>query len=95
MLFRSTVEQTAALRQLLVDQGRDPSSFPVEFTLMYGLGESRWASAVEGARDAGVDFVTINAMSTTAAWTGMEAPGFRTVTEHIGALERFIQVVGG
>ena len=51
--------------------------------------------AVEGARDADVDFVTINAMSTTAAWTGMEAPGFRTVTEHIGALERFIQVVGG
>jgi len=34
-------------------------------------------------------------MSTTASWTGMEAPRFSTVAEHIGALERFMQVASG
>lgn len=92
---RKTVELVGRLRDLLVHEGRDPGSFPVEFTLMYGLGEARWASAVEGAREAGVDYMAINAMSTTAAWTGMEAPGFSTVGQHIKALERFMAVVGG
>ncbi len=91
---RKTVQQASELRDLLVAGGRDPASFPLEFTLMYGLGEARWASSVESAREAGIDYVTINAMSTTAAWTGMEAPGFTTVGEHIAALERFITVVG-
>jgi hypothetical protein len=58
---------------------------------MYGLGEARWASAVAGARAAGVDYVTVNTMSTTAAWTGMEARKLATVKEHIGALERFME----
>jgi probable F420-dependent oxidoreductase len=89
---RKTVEQVAQLRALLEAGGRDPATFPIEFTLMYGLGEARWASAVEGARAAGVDYVSINAMSTTAAWTRMDAPGFATVAQHIGALERFMQV---
>jgi probable F420-dependent oxidoreductase len=89
---RKTVQQVERLRGLLEAEGRDPATFPIEFTLMYGLGEARWASAVEGARAAGIDYVAVNAMSTTAAWTGMEAPGFSTVAEHIAALERFMQV---
>ncbi len=92
---RKTVEQATELRALVTAEGRDPANFPLEFTLMYGLGETRWASSVESAREAGIDYVTINAMSTTAAWTGMEAPGFGTAGEHIAALERFMQVVGG
>ena len=92
---RKTVGQVGRLRELLAAEGRDATTFPVEFTLMYGLGEARWAAAAEGARAAGVDYLSINAMSTTAAWTGMEAPGFSTVGEHITALERFMQVVGG
>jgi probable F420-dependent oxidoreductase len=89
---RKTVEQVERLRDLLQAEGRDPSAFPIEFTLMYGLGEARWTSAVAGARDAGVDYMTVNTMSTTAAWTGMEAPKLATVNEHIAALERFIRV---
>lgn len=89
---RKTVEQVEKLRGLLTDEGRDPAGFPIEFTLMYGLGESRWASAVQGAREAGVDYLAINAMSTTAAWTNMEAPGFSGPAQHIAALERFMQV---
>ncbi len=92
---RKTVDQVNALRDLLSAEGRDPASFPTEFTLMYGLGEDRWVSAVDGAKAAGVNYVAINAMSTTAAWTGMEAPGFSGAAEHIKALERFIAVVGG
>jgi hypothetical protein len=60
---------------------------------MYGLGEERWASAAAGARAAGIDYLSINAMSTTAAWTRMEPPGFSGAAEHIGALERFMAVV--
>ena len=89
---RKTVEQVDRLRGLLQAERRDPSTFPIEFTLMYGAGEARWVSAVAGAGAAGVDYVTVNTMSTTAAWMGMEAPKLATVKEHIGALERFIQV---
>ncbi|MPY92627.1 MAG: TIGR03619 family F420-dependent LLM class oxidoreductase [Acidimicrobiia bacterium] len=89
---RKTVELVERLRGLLETEGRDPATFPIEFTLMYGLGEARWAAVLEGARAAGIDYVSINAMSTTAAWTGMDAPGLHTVAEHIGALERFMQV---
>lgn len=89
---RKTVEQVEKLRGLLTEEGRDPAGYPIEFTLMYGLGEARWASAVQGAREAGVDYLAINAMSTTAAWTNMEAPGFSGPAQHIAALERFMQV---
>lgn len=91
---RKTIDQTQQLRDLLTAEGRDPATFPIEFTLMYGLGEDRWIAAAEGAKAAGIDYLAINAMSTTAAWTKMEAPGFATVTEHIAALERFMAVVG-
>jgi hypothetical protein len=36
--------------------------------------------------------VTVNTMSTTGAWRGMEARKLVTVKEHIGALERFMQL---
>ncbi len=90
---RKTVEQVEKLRGMLEAEGRDPSTFPIEFTLMYGLGEERWASAAAGARAAGIDYLSINAMSTTAAWTGMVAPGFTGAAGHIGALERFMNVM--
>lgn len=89
-----TVALVVRLRELLAEEGRDPATFPVEFTLMYGLGEDRWLKAVQGAREAGVDYVTVNTMSTTAVWTGMDAPGFGSPAEHIAAFERFLQVVG-
>ncbi len=91
---QKTVEQVEKLRGLLEAEGRDPATFPVEFTLMYGLGEERWLRAAESARAAGVDYLAINTMSTTAAWTGMVAPGFVSVAEHIAALERFRTVIG-
>jgi probable F420-dependent oxidoreductase len=92
---RKTVELAQDLRRRLEAEGRDPAAFPIEFTLMYGLGEARWAAALEGARAAGIDYVAINAMSTTAAWTGMEAPGLQTAADHIAALERFMKVASG
>lgn len=91
---QKTVTQVARLRSLLVEEGRDPATFPVEFTLMYGLGEERWLRAADSARAADIDYLAINTMSTTAAWTGMTAPGFTTVGEHIAALERFRSVLG-
>ena len=57
-------------------------------------GEERWTRAAEGARQAGIDYLSVNTMSTTAAWTGMQPPGFTTCAEHIAALERFKAVVG-
>jgi probable F420-dependent oxidoreductase len=90
---RKTIDQVHTLRSLLQEQGRDPGTFPLEFTLMYGLGEDRWVSAAQGAKDAGVDYLSINAMSTTAAWTKMDAPNLGTVGEHIAALERFMTVM--
>ena len=91
---QKTVAQVRRLRELLEAEGRDPATFPIEFTLMYGLGEERWTKAAESARDAGVNYLSVNAMSTTAAWTGMEPPGFTTAADHIGAIERFKAVVG-
>ena len=88
---RKTVDQVEQLRSLLAAEGRDPSTFPIEFTLMYDLGEARWASAAEGARAAGIDYVSVNAMSTTAGWTGIDAPpgcGPRPSTSPLGALHR-------
>jgi probable F420-dependent oxidoreductase len=91
---QKTVAQVERVRDLLRAEGRDPATFPVEFTVMYGLGEERWTRAAEGARRAGIDYLSVNTMSTTAAWTGMEPPGFTSCAEHIAALERFKAVVG-
>ena len=92
---QKTVAQVDKLRAMIKEEGRDPSAFPIEFTLMYGLGEERWAKARQLAQDNGIDYLSVNTMSTTAAWTGMEAPAFGSAGEHIKALERFKEVCGG
>ncbi|MDH4144905.1 MAG: LLM class F420-dependent oxidoreductase [Acidimicrobiia bacterium] len=92
---RQTIGQVQQLRELLEAEGRDPSTFPIEFTVMHGLGPERIERAAQGAREAGIDYLTLNTMSTTAAWTGMEAPNLTSVDQHLAALEAFKTTYGG
>jgi probable F420-dependent oxidoreductase len=91
---RKILEQVELLRQELSANGRDPSSFPVEFTIAYGVGEAKWEALASEARAAGVTHLAVNTMSTTSAWAGTPAPNLATTAEHITALETFARRVG-
>lgn len=85
-----TIGHVDVLREALVAEGRDPDTFPVELTVPYGLGPSKWGQLVASAADAGISHVAVNAMSATSAWSGTPPSGVATAQEHIAALETFV-----
>ena len=88
-----TIEQADQLRAAVTDAGRDASTFTIELTVPYGLGEAKWESLVAEAVAAGISHVCVNTMSTTSAWAGTPAPGLSSPAEHIAALESFMGAV--
>lgn len=88
-----TIEQANQLREAVADAGRDPSTFPIELTVPYGLGEDKWETLVSEAREADISHVCVNTMSTTSEWAGTPAPGLTTPAQHIEALEKFMAKV--
>ena len=89
-----TIDNVNQLRAAVVDAGRDPSSFPIELTVSYGLARDKWDSLVAEAREADISHLCVNTMSTTSEWSGTPAPNLTTPAEHIEALETFITQVG-
>jgi probable F420-dependent oxidoreductase len=87
---RKTIEQAESLRTAVADEGRDAENFPIEMTVSYGLGEEKWESLVNDAREAAVSHMCINTMSTTSAWARTPPPNLTSPAEHIRALESFI-----
>jgi probable F420-dependent oxidoreductase len=87
---KRTAEQAERLRGFLSDAGRDPSSFPIEFSTAYGIGQDRWVRSVELAGQIGVTHFAVNTMSSTSEWAGTAAANLQTPDDHIAAIERFI-----
>lgn len=85
-----TIENANQLRQAVADAGRDPSTFPIELNVPYGLSPEKWESLVSEAREADISHLCVNTMSTTSEWAGTPAPNLSTPAEHIGALETFL-----
>jgi alkanesulfonate monooxygenase SsuD/methylene tetrahydromethanopterin reductase-like flavin-dependent oxidoreductase (luciferase family) len=92
---RSTAAQAEKLRGMLTEEGRDPATFPMEFGLPYGVGPERWQKSVQLAADGGISHLSVNTMSTAAAWAKTEGSGLTTPAEHIAGIERFITTVRG
>lgn len=90
---RSTVTKVDELREMLVAEGRDPATFPVEFNVTFGLGEQKWVDLVSQAQQADISHMCINTMSATAEWSGTPPSGLETVDDHIAGLERFLAAV--
>ena len=90
----STVNLTNQLREMISAEGRDPSTFPIEFNMPYGLGLEKWKSLTEQAHNASISHLCVNTMSVTSAWSGTPPSGLESVDDHIAGLESFITAVG-
>ena len=90
----STVSLANQLREMISAEGRDPSTFPIEFNMPYGLGLEKWKSLTEQAHNASISHLCVNTMSVTSAWSGTPPSGLESVDDHIAGLESFITAVG-
>ncbi len=89
----STVGLADQLREMISGEGRDPSTFPIEFNMPYGLGPEKWKSLTEQAQNAAITHLCVNTMSVTSAWSGTPPSGLESVDDHIAGLESFITAV--
>lgn len=86
------VEQT---QELLQANGRDPSTFGFEALVDWSKGPESWRQELEAWQRVGGTHLSIRTMSTAAAFMRIEPTGFATVTQHIAALEQFMDFAGG
>lgn len=89
----STIGLANQLREMISTESRDPSTFPIEFNMPYGLGPEKWRSLAEQAQSAAISHLCVNTMSVTSAWSGTPPSGLESVDDHIAGLESFISVV--
>ena len=89
----STIGLANQLREMISIESRDPSTFPIEFNMPYGLGPEKWRSLAEQAQSAAISHLCVNTMSVTSAWSGTPPSGLESVDDHIAGLESFISVV--
>jgi probable F420-dependent oxidoreductase len=89
-----TIELADRLREMISEEGREPSSFPIEFNMPYGLGAEKWVGLTAQARKASISHLCVNTMSVTSAWSGTPPSGLESVDDHIAGLERFITAAG-
>lgn len=89
-----TIDNANELREAVAAAGREPSTFPIELTVPYGLAPDKQESLVAEAREADISHLCVNTMSTTSEWAGTPAPNLTTTAAHIDALERFMAFAG-
>ena len=89
-----TIELADRLREMISEEGREPSTFPIEFNMPYGLGPEKWVGLTDQARKASISHLCVNTMSVTSAWSGTPPSGLESVDDHIAGLERFMAAVG-
>ena len=89
-----TIELADRLREMISEEGREPSTFPIEFNMPYGLGPENWVGLTDQARKASISNLCVNTMSVTSAWSGTPPSGLESVDDHIAGLERFMTAVG-
>lgn len=93
---KQTVDTLAKLRSFVAAEGRDPAAFPTEFGALYSAGPARWERAFNRATENGVTHFSVNTMTATNAWAGIEGgEPLTTPRAHIDALETFMKAVGG
>ena len=86
----SLVEQT---HDLMGQAGRDPSTFGFEALVDWYKGPDGWRAELEAWKQVGGTHLSIRTMSTAASFLRVEPPGFTTVSQHIEALEQFVNTV--
>jgi len=87
------INAATRLRELLVDQGRDPSTFGMDMLIDYGLGPDVWHEQAQRWEACGGSLLSVRAMSTGADFLRIPAPNLHGVDEHIAALERFMEAM--
>ena len=86
--------QMASFDEALAGAGRQREQIEFEYIVPYEVDDDARMTTIATARDLGVDHLTVNAMSTTAAWARSPAPYLEGVDEHIAALEHFRELTG-
>ena len=67
--------------------------FEIDTVLHYSEGEERWRELAQAWHDLGATHFSMRAMDTGTQLMGEKPAGFKTVTDHIEGLRRFIEVV--
>jgi probable F420-dependent oxidoreductase len=90
--FTPMLDLCGLLHAELEKAGR-AEGFEIDVILHFSEGEDAWRSLAEKWKAAGATHFSMRSMDTGVALTGEKPAGFKTVQDHIGALERFIDVV--
>ena len=90
----TVVEALTTLHALLVEQSRDPATFPSEMLIDFALGPDTWHEHIAAFEEAGGSITSIRAMSTGSAYMKVPVPNFASPAQHIEALEVFMREMG-
>jgi probable F420-dependent oxidoreductase len=85
--------RAARLRELLVENGRDPDAFPMETMIDYSLGPDAWAAQRDAWAASEGTILSIRTMSTGAAYHGVARRELAGPADHIAALSEFDHAV--
>jgi probable F420-dependent oxidoreductase len=91
----AVVTALTTLQSLLVEHGRDPSTFGSEAMVDYALGADVWHEHTEAWEAAGGSIMAVRAMSTGSAYMNVPVPNFTSPAQHINALEVFMSEMTG
>ncbi len=89
--FRKHLER---VRELLLQNGRDPRRFGSDCQLDYSAGPEVWRSEVEAWKQAGIECISLRAMDTASTFVGAKSMGYSGPRAYIEALETFKKEVG-
>lgn len=88
-----TYPRAQRLRELLVEQGRDPDTFAKDAMIDYSLGPRFWTEEIPRWQQLGGQMLSVRTMSTGAEYHDVPALDVGCPAAHIKALETFMKVV--
>lgn len=89
------VEALITLRELLIEAGRDTTSFGSEMLIDYALGSETWHEHASAWEQAGGSIISMRAMSTGSQYMKVPVPNFSSPDQHLDALEIFMREMAG
>jgi probable F420-dependent oxidoreductase len=90
-----THRRAARLHELLAEEGRDPSTFPMEAMIDYTLGPQAWTAEVAAWEARGGSILSVQTMSTGTGYDRVAHHQLDSPAAHIAALGEFARVVRG
>lgn len=83
------------IRELLLEAGRSPASFPLDMYTPYSGGPEHWQNEVVVWQRLGGTHITVRTTDASAGIHGYQRHGFTSARQHIAALEKFMTALPG